>query len=322
MNKTNIAENGKVRKILNAILDNIPYIVLFLLVLWNCLFTKNFFSIYTISSAIFQCASRIIISMGMCLIIATGGIDLSSGSMVACAGMLATLAMRYISIPLGITVAIVFGIIGGAVNGIFAGRFNVQAMIVTLSTMYIFRGIARLASGGSNISTRKAAFNDLTYIKIANMPIHLYICILIVVIMYIVVEKTTFGQNIIACGDNPKAAEMAGISVWKTILIVYIIASFLNGFASLIEISMATGADPNNLGSGMELDAIAAVAIGGTPMTGGKPRILGTLAGSLILQIITMMINMNNIPYAYSLAITAAILLAALLLQRLKSTLA
>ena len=139
--------------------------------------------------------------------------------------------------------------------------------------------------------------------------------------MYILVEKTNFGQHVTAVGDNPKAAEMAGISVWKTILITYIIASLLNGFASLIEISMATGADPNNLGSGMELDAIAAVAIGGTPMSGGKPRILGTVAGSLILQIISMMINMNNIPYAYSLAITAAILLAALLLQRLKSVL-
>lgn len=306
---------------LAVFLDNIPYIVLLLLVIWNCIFTRNFFSIYTVSSAIFQCASAIIIALGMTLIIGTGGIDLSSGSVVACAGMLATLIMRNGSIAPAVAAALLLGITGGAVNGYFTGKFNVQPMIVTLSTMYIFRGVTRLISGGSNVSTRTPSFNDLTYIKIFSMPIHLYICLVVVVLMYILVEKTNFGQHVTAVGDNPKAAEMAGISVWKTILITYIIASLLNGFASLIEISMATGADPNNLGSGMELDAIAAVAIGGTPMSGGKPRILGTVAGSLILQIISMMINMNNIPYAYSLAITAAILLAALLLQRLKSVL-
>lgn len=307
------------RRTTSALLDNIPYIVLILLVAWNCIFTRNFFNINTLSSAIFQCASRIVIAMGMTLIIGTSGIDLSAGSMVAAAGMLATLAMRNSSMPVGIIVALVFGLLGGAVNGIFIGKFRVQAMIVTLSTMYIFRGIARLASGGSNVSTRTSAFNDLTYIKVFGMPIHLYICAVIVLAMLILVEKSNFGTRVFACGDNPRAAEMAGISVWKTIFVVYVIAALLTGFASLMEISMATGADPNNLGTGMELDAIAAVAVGGTPMTGGKPRILGSLAGVLILQIITMMINMNNVAYAYSLAIKAAILIAALLLQRLKN---
>lgn len=303
---------------LRLLLDNIPYIVLLALVLWNCVFTKNFFSATALWNAMFQCASTVVVSMGMTLVIATGGIDLSTGSMVAGAGMLATLVMRSGSIALGVAAALAFSLAGGFINGIFAGKFKVQPMIVTLGTMYIFRGIARLASGGSNTSTRAPAFNDLTYIKIGGAPIQLFLFLAVAAAVGFLVNKTAFGQKIFACGDNARASEMAGIRVWTVILGVYMIASLLAGVAALMEVSMATGADPNNLGLGMELDAIAAVAVGGTPMSGGRPRVMGTLAGVFILQIITMMINMNNVPYAYSLAITAGILILALLLQRLR----
>lgn len=310
------------KEILSFVLDQIPYIVLFALIIWNCIFTKNFFSTSTLWNASFQCASTVIVSMGMMLVIATGGIDISSGALIACAGMLATLTMRQSSCILGILVGLATGLVGGFINGIFAGKFKVQPMIVTLSMMYIFKGAARLASGGSNVSTNTPVFNDLTYIKIGGAPIQLFLFLAVVAAMGFLVNKTTFGQRVFAVGDNAKASEMAGIRTWLVILAVYIIASFLTSFAALVEISMATGADPNNLGTGMELDAIAAVALGGTPMNGGKPRVMGTLAGVFILQIITIMINMNNVPYAYSLAITAAILVAALLLQRLKDRVA
>lgn len=303
----------------DILLDNIPYIVLLGLVVYNCIFTNNFFSVTTLWNAMFQCASTVIVAMGMMLVIATGGIDLSVGSMMAGAGMIATLIMRGSSVWLGVGAALLFGLAGGILNGIFVGRFKVQAMIVTLSTMYIFRGIAKLASSGSNIATRQPAFNNLTYIRIGGAPIQMFIFILVAIVLYILVEHTAFGQKVFAVGDNSKASEMAGIQVWKVILPVYVIAALLATLAGLMEVAMATGADPNNLGLSMELDAIAAVAVGGTSMSGGKPRVLGTLAGVFILQTVSMMINMNNVPFAYSLAITAGILVVALLLQRLKS---
>lgn len=310
----------KKKKSINVLLDNIPYIVLLILVIWNSIFTRNFFSFNTLWNAMFQCSSIVILSMGMMLVIATGGIDLSVGSMMAGSGMLATIFMRHHSIGIGIFAAVAFGILGGLLNGLFVGKFKVQAMIATLSTMYIFRGIARLASDGSNISTRQPAFNNLTYIKIGKAPIQMFVFLLIVIIIYFLVEKTTFGQRVFAVGDNPKASEMAGIQTWKVIIPVYVIAAFMAVIAGLMEVSMATGADPNNLGLSKELDAIAAVAVGGTSMSGGRPRVLGTVAGVFILQIAAMMINMNNIPFAYSLAIKALILVLALLLQRLKSS--
>ena len=310
------------KQTISFVLDQIPYIVLFALILWNCLFTKNFFNIATLWNASFQCASTVIVSMGMMLVIATGGIDISAGALIACAGMLATLTMRQSSCILGVLAGLGTGLAGGFINGIFAGRFKVQPMIVTLSMMYIFKGAARLASGGRNVSTNTPVFNDLTYIRIGGAPIQLFLFLAVVAIMGFLVNKTTFGQRVFAVGDNARASEMAGIRSWLVILAVYMIAAFLTSFAALVEISMATGADPNNLGTGMELDAIAAVALGGTPMNGGRPRVMGTLAGVFILQIITIMINMNNVPYAYSLAITAAILVAALLLQRVKDRIA
>lgn len=306
---------------LSILMNNIPYIVLFILIIWNCIFTNNFFRLSTLWNATFQCATTMIASMGMMLVIATGGIDISMGAMVGFAGMLATITMRDGSILIGVTVALLLGLAGGAINGIFVGRFRIQAMIVTLSTMYIFRGIAKLISGGSNISTRQPDFNNLTYIKLGSIPIQLVISAVVVIIMFILVNKTAYGLKVNACGDNSRASEMGGIKVWKVIFSVYVFASTMAAFAGLMEISMATGADPNNMGIGMELDAIAAVALGGTPMNGGKPQVLGTVAGVLILQIISMMINMNNVPYAYSLAIKAGILVASLLLQRLKNRL-
>jgi ribose/xylose/arabinose/galactoside ABC-type transport system permease subunit len=301
------------------LLEYSVFIVLFLIVVWNCLFTNNFFSIRTLWNAVFQCAPTVIVSMGMMLVIATGGIDISVGAMMAGAGMTATIVMRNYNIAGGISAGLGFGLIGGFVTGFFIGKYKIQAMIVTLSGMYIFRGIALLSTSGGMLSTNQPAFNQLTYIKIGSAPLQLFVFAAVVVVIAVLVRFTRFGTYVEAYGDNQSAAHLAGINTIVIIMATYMICSVLASFAGMIEVAMATGTDPYRLGLRMELDCIAAVALGGTPMNGGRPRILGTVSGVFILQVINMMINMNNISYAYSLTVKAVILVFALIVQRISS---
>jgi ribose/xylose/arabinose/galactoside ABC-type transport system permease subunit len=307
------------RAIKNTLLEYSVFIVLFFIVIWNCVFTNNFFNIRTLWNAMFQCAPTVIVSMGMMLVIATGGIDISVGAMMAGAGMTATIAMRNLNVPVGILAGIGFGLAGGLIIGFFIGKYRIQAMIVTLSGMYIFRGIALLSTGGGMLSTNQPDFNQLTYVKIGGAPLQLFVFIFIVVFIAILVRFTRFGVYIEAYGDNRFAAHLAGINTIVIIMATYMISAVLASFAGLIEVAMATGTDPYRLGLRMELDCIAAVALGGTPMNGGRPRILGTVAGVFTLQVINMMINMNNISYAYSLTVKAIILVIALVIQRISN---
>ncbi|MHC1771980.1 MAG: ABC transporter permease [Flexilinea sp.] len=303
----------------SIIVQYAPFIVLVLLIAWNCTYTKNFAHLSTLWNAMFQCAPVMVISMGMMLVIASGGIDISVGSMMAGAGTLAAFVMSKTSIQAGVLCGIAFGIIGGILNGVLVGKFRIQPMIVTLSTMYIFRGIAKLITNGTIIGTKQPDFNSLSYIKLwVKSPIQMYVFIVIIIIIAIIERKTRFGTYVQACGDNKNAAYFAGISTAGVLIITYTLCGLLSSFAGLMEIALSTGADPYNLGLNNELDAIAAVAIGGTPMSGGKPRVAGTIAGVFILRIATIMVNMNNVAYAYSLTIKAGILILAILLQRVK----
>jgi ribose transport system permease protein len=309
--------NHSIDAVKNIVLEFSVFIFLFLIILWNCIFTNNFFSIRTLWNAMFQCAPTVIVSMGMMLVIATGGIDISVGAMMAGAGMIATMVMRNFNIPGGVVAGLSFGMLGGFIIGFFVGKYKIQAMIVTLSGMYIFRGIALLSTSGGMLSTNQPFFNQLTYIKLSGAPIQLVVFVFIVIIITILVRFTRFGTYIEAYGDNQPAAYLAGVNTMVIIVTTYTICSALASLAGLIEVSMATGTDPYRLGLRMELDCIAAVALGGTPMNGGRPRILGTVAGVFILQIINMMINMNNVSYAYSLTVKAVILVLALVVQRI-----
>lgn len=320
MNTANsLQKNNWPTVIRSAIVQYAPFIVLALLIVWNCAYTRNFARFSTLWNAMFQCAPVMIISMGMMLVIASGGIDISVGAMMAGAGTLATFVMSKMSIQAGVLCGIAFGIIGGVLNGVLVGKFRIQPMIVTLSTMYIFRGIAKLMTNGTIIGTKQPDYNSLSYIKLwGKSPIQMYVFIVIIIIIAIIVRKTRFGTYVQSCGDNMNAAYFAGISTAGVLIISYALCGLLSSFAGLMEIALSTGADPYNLGLNTELDAIAAVAIGGTPMSGGKPRVAGTVAGVFILRIVTIMVNMNNVAYAYSLTIKAGILILAILLQRVK----
>ena len=186
--------------------------------------------------------------------------------------------------------------------------------------MMAARGFAQVLNDAMILLFYSPAYSNLgTYRINGSVPIQLVFILIALVIVLFLVKKTTFGRYIQALGDNPIAARLSGVNVFWTIILVYVISSVLAGFAGIIETAKISAADGNAIGNLAELDAIAAVAVGGTPLSGGKAKVMGTVVGALIMQLITISVNMNNIPFEYARVIKSAIIITAVYLQRDKN---
>lgn len=297
-------------------------IVLIIITVANAIFTKNFFSMGTFWNLMFQCTTVMILAMGMTIVIAAGGIDISVGSMMACASMISARIM-FIGpefIVAGIIVSLIVSIAAGGLIGLLISKYRIQPMIVTLSMLYILRGIGQLIHNGGTLSVEKSYFTEFAYIQLWGVvPIQLFVWIFIIAVVYILLRKTKFGTYVEAFGDNPAATKISGINIVVVVVIAHALCSLFAGIAGLLETALANSSDPNTLGMLMELDAIAATAIGGTPMTGGRPNITGTILGVFIITLITIIVNMNNIPYAWSLVLKTIVLVAALYMQNMRN---
>lgn len=295
--------------------------VLALLLVANALATPNFLQLGTAWNMLLQSFPIIIMSLGMAMVIATGGIDISVGSVMAIASIVfakASLEAGWGIWPSALA-ALAVACLVGAVNGVLVGGFGFQPIVVTLVTMMIGRGAAAVINDGKIMTFYESNLVDFGLYKIFDaVPIHIAIIVLAVAAVYFLVRETVFGVFLQAAGDNRRAAELVGINTFRIILTVYVANAFLAGFASIFETARLASADAINLGKLVELDCIAAVAVGGTPMRGGQVRIISTLAGALTMQAITTMVNMNNIPYAFSLVIKSAIIVIALSVQKEK----
>lgn len=296
-------------------------IVLILLLLLNAAVTPNFVHINTMWNVLLQAFPAIIISMGMTLVIATGGIDISVGSTMALssivfAKLLITMEMNFgISLFAALAAACVFGLF----NGILVGVLDFQPIVATLILMISGRGIAQQFNNGVVISFYGNKFSELGTYRIGGIvPIQVIFIVIVVALVTFLTRKTNFGLYVQAIGDNSTASKLVGLKTRMVLIGTYVLCAFLAGCAASFETLRLCSADPNNIGNNIELDCIAAVAIGGTSMSGGKAVIWGTLVGALVMQLITTMMNMNNIFYAYALVIKSVIIIAALYLQREK----
>ena len=289
-------------------------IALIILVVINCFTTKNFISVMTLWNLFTQATTVMILGLGMTIVIATGGINISVGSVLALSSMVLAKFILNGHIVMGVIASLAVAALTGAVTGIIVTKFKVQPMITTLAMMYTLRGIAKLMNGGTRLSYKNAAFSRFAYIKIGGcIPIQFAFIVILSLAIFILMRKTYFGNYVEAYGDNALATRISGINVVAVVTMCYVLCNVLACVAAIIETS--TCADPVNMGLNKETDAIAAVVVGGTPMSGGKPNIGGMLCGALVLQLITIMINMNNIPYSYSLIIKAAIIVVSLYVQ-------
>ena len=296
-------------------------IVLILMILINVVVTPNFLRINTMWNIMIQAFSVIVISMGMTLVIATGGIDISVGSTMALSSIIfAKLLIDYqMNFAGSLITALLAACIFGAFNGILIGVFDFQPIVASLILMISGRGIAQQFNNGVVISFYGNKFADIGTYRIGGIvPIQVVFIVLIVLAASFLVKKTNYGLYVQAVGDNKAASHLMGLPTVLVLIGTYVICAFLAGFAASMETLRMCSADPNNIGNNMELDCIAAVAIGGTSMSGGRAVIWGTVVGALVMQLITTMVNMNNIFYAYSLVIKSVIIIIALYLQKEK----
>lgn len=293
------------------------FLTLLILVLFNSLFTKNFFNINTLWNVVIQSSTIMLLSLGMTIVIATGGIDISVGSIMAFSSILAAKFISQGAIWEGVGIGLVAAILIGAFNGAIISHFKIQPMIATLAMMYMLRGLAQVVNNGRILSFKQPQFTQIAYIRIGNViPVQLIIVVIVIILIYVLLKKTRFGVYVQSYGDNKIATKMSGVNTGILLIVVYGLCALLAGASGIIETARIEASDPSKIGKMVELDAIAATAIGGTPLIGGKANILGTVMGVYIMQIITVMVNMNNIQYAYSLVIKTVIVVLALYLQK------
>ncbi|WP_461204705.1 ABC transporter permease [Clostridium sp. DL1XJH146] len=304
------------KRILDILIDYSPAIVLGVILLINIIITPNFMSVSTFRNIFIQVTSALLVALGMTWVIASDGIDISVGAVMALASMVSAKLIGLGAFP-AIMIGLMIGSLSGVVAGTIIAKFKIQPIIVTIPLMIGVRGIAQIINDSKILRFSSDAYVFLGRYRIfGQIPIQIPIMIVIVGVMYFITNKMTFGRKIQALGDNKRASQLVGINTTKVIIVIYATCAFLASIAGVIETARISASDANILGSMIELDAIAAVAIGGTPMTGGKPNIVGTVFGAIIIQIITTMVNMNNIPFEYSLILKAIIIILALWAQR------
>nr|WP_051329598.1 ABC transporter permease [Geminicoccus roseus] len=300
-------------------------IALILLILFNLAFTPNFATAQTLSVNLTQVCTIVIVGVGMTLVIATGGIDLSVGSLMAIAGALSPGIFQgtlfpvpdlYTGIALGIVIPIAVAGLFGLFNGWLISSFNIQPIIATLILFIAGRGIAQVWTNGDLQVFKVPEMQAIAIGRVLGVPFQVWIMLAVVVIAAWVLRKTVFGRQILAVGGNAPAARLAGVPSRRVICLVYVVSGVCSGIAGLIVIAMNSAADANLIGMGMELDAIAAVAVGGTLLSGGRATIIGTLLGALIIQLVRYTLLANGVPDPAALVVKAALIILAVWLQR------
>jgi galactofuranose transport system permease protein len=300
-------------------------LALLLLSLYNAVFTNNFLTWATLRVNLTQVATIVIVGVGMTLVIATGGIDLSVGALAAIAGMIAPkifmsdrapLDNPWVAIPLAIVVPILVAGCFGVFNGFLITYFRIQPIIATLVLYLGGRGIAKALSDAKLVEFHNPTFDYIGTGRPLGIPVQVILMIVLVVAASWVLRGTVFGRYVLATGGNESAARLAGVPVARIKIAVYTISGLLAGLAGLIVISLNTSADPYRVGENMELDAIAATAVGGTVLTGGRATVVGTLIGALIIHQIRYTLISHGVANGTTRIVVAATIIGAVLLQR------
>lgn len=294
------------------------YFVLLLLIIILSLLTDTFFTGRNALNVLRQISMNSILAFGMTFVIVSDGIDLSVASTVALAGVLASdLAHPGQGYPLilPIVVAIGIGAVIGVINGLIISRTGVPAFIVTLGLQQIARGVSFIYTDGRSIIDISDSYQYIGQGDLLGIPFPIYLLIGMLIISYILLQRTKFGRYVYAVGGNSMAAKVSGIRVAKIKTIVYVISGICAGIVGLI-LSSRTGSGNPNAGMSYELDAIAATVIGGTSMSGGKGTILGTLVGALIIGILNNGLDLINVSSYVQQVVKGVIIIGAVLIDR------
>ena len=275
-----------------------------------------FFTLPNLLNILQQSSINALIALGMTLVIISGGIDLSVGPTAALSAVLgATLMIAGVPVPLAILATLGIGALCGVFSGSLIAYAGLQPFIVTLGGLSLFRAIALIYTGGSPVFGIPLSFRSLINSTLFGIPVPIVIVALIALTLWVVMNKTPLGEYILAIGGNDEAARVAGVPVKRTKVTVYVISGALASLAALILIGRLGAAEPT-IGNLWELDAIAAAAIGGASLMGGKGSIFGTLIGVIILGALRNGLTLLNIQAFYQLLATGLIIIIAMLIDR------
>jgi ribose transport system permease protein len=269
-----------------------------------------------------QASINAIIAAGMTFVILTGGIDLSVGSVVALAGIAAATASRapvppFAAVLLTLGAGIAFGALSGGAAGVFATRFRITPFIATLALMTIWRGLAFVVTEGRPVWELPDWFAYLGGGRLAGVPLPTLIMLLVYAVSFITLTRTPFGRHVYAVGGNPEAARLAGIRTGRVLVSVYVISGVLSALSGILLASRVNSGQPN-AGLMYELDAIAAVVVGGSSLLGGRGSIIGTFIGAMLIAVLRNGLNLMNVSSYVQQVIVGAVILAAVMLDQMK----
>jgi len=291
------------------------YLAIVLLVLYNIFFTPYFLTWSNLRIQLIQVAPVVIVALGMALVIGTEGIDLSVGSVMALAAALIPLYLGY-GVAAAVLVSLLAGVAVGLINGVLVARVGLQPIVATLALFVGGRGLAVVISGGQLKDVRNPDLIRLGSGDLLGIPILVWVAAVLVLVVAFVVRRTVFGRRLLAIGGNRRATELAGLPVKRVLITVYVICSVLASIAGLLSVARIQSSDASAVGLLIELSAITAVVVGGTPLTGGRVRVLGTVAGALLMQLVIATMIKHNLPPSTTEIAQAVIILIAVYVAR------
>lgn len=294
--------------------------VLLILCITLSIVSPVFLTTDNLISVLRQVSNNVFLALGMTLIMILGGIDLSVGAIVAASGTLTVgfIVNNGMPIPVAILLGILVGVILGFFNGVIIAQFKLPAFIVTLATMNIAQGIAYIYSGGRSARITNDAYTQIGTGKLFGfLPLPVVYMVILTIIFIIILNKTRFGTNIFAIGGNREAARLSGVPSKKVEIAVYTIAGLLAALAGIVLSARMYSGQPS-VGSGYEMDAIAACVLGGVSMAGGRGRISGTIFGVLIIGIVSNGLNLMGVSSFWQLLVKGLIILIAVLIDAQK----
>lgn len=316
MKDTTLAQKKKGRSsMLDMLLDNKAVLILILLCLVATCMNSKFLGGRNIMNVIRQVCASAILGVGFTLVIASANLDLSVGYMLGMIGVIMGLLSRA-NVPfiLVLLAGLATGALCGFINGFIGVKFKLPLFIVTLATGQVYRGACQLLSNTSPVNGLQNEFKVLGQGYLLGVPIPIYIMVVVGVTLYIVLNRTRFGRHAIATGGNREAARTSGINTDSVTIRIYMIMGVCTAIAAMVMTGRAFSAQPA-AGQGMEMDAIAAVVIGGTSLSGGAGRIGGTVVGCLIVGVINNMLNLAGVDSNWQLVAKGLLILTAVLLD-------
>ncbi|TCP29564.1 monosaccharide ABC transporter membrane protein (CUT2 family) [Scopulibacillus darangshiensis] len=300
-----------------------PLIALICIIIINLILIPGFFDIKIYNGHLFgspidilnRMTPLLIISLGMTLVIAKEGIDISVGSVLAISATTAATLIQSHSIFIALLAAIGVGVLCGIWNGVLVAYIGVNPMVGTLILMTVGRGIAQLISNGQIITVHSKAYHFIGAGYLLGFPFSVFVAVVCFILLYFLMRKTAMGLFLEAVGGNQTSSRFAGINVKKIMFIVYVVSGICAAIAGILISSNVNSADANNAGLWIELDAILAVVIGGTSMSGGRFYLGGTVVAALFIQTITTTIYTMGIPPETVMVAKAVIVIIVCLLQ-------